>query len=118
VKLKKVIEIIEGTVLTQQPDLDEDIKFGGATDLMSDALAYMIPGSVLLTGLKNVQAVRTAEMAYVAAIIFVRGKLPDPEAVRLAEQLGIPLITTNFSMFESCGRLFQSGMPSVPLTPL
>ena len=117
-KLEKIIEIVKGTVLTPKIDLERDIKFCGATDLMSDALAYMLPGSVLLTGLKNVQAVRTAEMAYVAAIIFVRGKVPDPETVQLAEQLGIPLITTNFGMFESCGLLYKAGMPAVPLTPL
>jgi len=118
VKLKKIIEIVKGTVVTQKAVPEKEIKFGGATDLMSDALAYMIPGSVLLTGLKNLQAVRTAEMAYVAAIIFVRGKVPDPEAVQLAEQLGIPLITTNFTMYESCGLLYKAGVPSVPLTPL
>ena len=95
-KLKEVVEIVQGTVLTRGSDLDLEIKYCGAMDLMSDALAYLPPGSVLLTGLKNIQAVRTAEMAYVTAIIFVRGKVPDPETIQLAEELGIPLITNEF----------------------
>ncbi len=115
-KIKDIVKIVEGTVLTRQTNLDIDIKYGGAMDLMSDALAYLPPGCMLLTGLKTIQTIRTAEMAYVTAILFVRGKMPDQETIQLAEELGIPLIRTNFGMFESCGRLYQAGMSSVPLT--
>ena len=115
-KLKEVIEIVEGTILTNQANPEMEIKYCGAMDLMSDALAYMPPGSMLLTGLKNIQAIRTAEMADVNAILFVRGKIPETEAVKLAEKLGIPLVWTNLGMFESCGRLYKMGMAPVPLT--
>jgi predicted transcriptional regulator len=116
VKLRQVIEVVEGVVLTSRADLDLELKYGGAMDLMSDALAYMPAGAMLLTGLKNLQTIRTAEMAEVRAILFVRGKVPEAEAVKLAEELGIPLIKTNLGMFESCGRLYQSGLSPVPLT--
>ena len=112
-KLKEIIQITKGTVLTRNTNLNMDIKHCGAMDLMSDALAYMPPDSMLLTGLKNIQTIRTAEMAQVKAILFVRGKMPDQEAVQLAEELGIPLIKTNYGMFESCGRLYKSGMAPV-----
>lgn len=115
-KLREVVKIVEATVLTEKADLDLEIRYGGAMDLMSDALAYMPPGSMLLTGLKTLQSIRTAEMADVIAITFVRGKVPEPEAVALAEELGIPLITTNFGMFECCGRLYKAGLSPVPLT--
>ena len=115
-KLKEVVEVVQGTVLTRGSDLDLEVKYCGAMDLMSDALAYLPPGCMLLTGLKTIQTIRTAEMAYVTAILFVRGKMPDSETIQLAEELGIPLIRTNFGMFESCGRLYQAGMSSVPLT--
>jgi predicted transcriptional regulator len=116
VKLKKVLEVVEGILLTNQGDLDLEIRYGGAMDLMSDALAYLPPGAMLLTGLKNLQTIRTAEMAEVRAITFVRGKVPEPEAIKLAQELDIPLIKTNLGMFESCGRLYQAGLPPVPLT--
>ena len=75
-KLKEVVEIVQGTILTRGSDMDMEVKYCGAMDLMSDALAYLPPGSMLLTGLKNIQAIRTAEMAYVTAVLFVRGKVP------------------------------------------
>jgi predicted transcriptional regulator len=80
---------------------------------MSDVLSFMKPGSLLLTGLVHAQSVRTAEMAELAAIVFVRGKIPGPEVVSLGDELGIPLIASSFSMYETCGRLYQAGLPPV-----
>jgi predicted transcriptional regulator len=113
-KLKQIVDIVEGTVLAGEADLDLEIIYGGAMDLMSDALAYMPQGSLLITGLKTSQTIRTAEMAYFAAVLYVRGKQPDREAIALAEEVGIPLARTYIGMFEACGRLFQTGL--LPVT--
>lgn len=79
-------------------------------DLMSDVLAFTKTGALLLTGLTNAQVVRTAEMADVVGICFVRGKKPPEETVALARRNEIPLLTTQLPMFESCGRLYRSGL--------
>jgi len=113
VNLKEIIEIVGGRVLTKQAKLDVEIPFCGASDLMSDVLSFMKPGSLLLTGLVHPQSVRTAEMADLAAIVFVRGKIPGPEVVSLGEELGIPLIASQYSMYEICGRLFKAGLEPV-----
>jgi hypothetical protein len=57
-------------------------------------------------------------MAGVAAIVFVRGKIPPPETVALAEEKGIPLLASKYTMFETCGRLFGAGLPSCGLFEL
>ncbi|MDH3683958.1 MAG: hypothetical protein OEV40_28890, partial [Acidimicrobiia bacterium] len=80
-------------------------------DLMSDVLAHIEPGALLLSGLTNPQVVRTAEMAGVQAICFVRGKKPPQDTIALAASNGIPLLRTNLPMFESCGRLYGEGLP-------
>jgi len=109
-KLADIISIVEGTLITAKADLDQDICCACGADLMSDVLTYATSGSLLLTGLVNPQVVRTAEMAEIAAIVFVGGKHPSPEITVLAEEKGIPLITTKYTMFEMCGRLFDAGM--------
>ncbi len=88
------------------------VEVGGvcAADLMSDVLAFTRPGSVLLTGLSNVQSVITTHVAEVVAVIYVRGKKPDADAVKLAKQKGIPLLSSPLSMYEACGRLWQEGL--------
>ncbi len=90
--------------------LSRDILTVCGSDLMSDVLAFALPRSLLLTGLTNPQVVRTAEMAELDAVCFVRGKDPDPETLRLAKERGLPLLQTRLTMFESCGRLYARGL--------
>ena len=113
VNLQEIVRIIGGNILTNQAKLDVEVRSCGASDLMSDVLSFMKPGSLLLTGLVHPQSVRTAEMAELAAIVFVRGKIPGPEVVSLGDELGIPLIASSFSMYETCGLLYQAGLPPV-----
>jgi predicted transcriptional regulator len=117
-KLREVLELIEGNVISGDADLDEEIQMGCGADLMSDVLAFTHEGTLLMSGLTNPQVVRTAEMAGIKAIVFVRGKLPPPETVSLAEEKGIPLLTSKYTMFETCGRLYQAGLPSCGLFEL
>ena len=109
-KLREIVEIVAGVILTNQAKLDVEILSCGASDLMSDVLSFMKPGSLLLTGLVHPQSVRTAEMADLAAIVFVRGKTPGPEIIGLADELGIPLIASPYGMYEISGRLFKAGL--------
>lgn len=87
-----------------------EVKMGCGADLMSDVLAFAKRGTLLLTGLTNAQVVRTGEMAEIVGICFVRGKRPPPETIRLAAKTGLPLLATGLPMFESCGRLYRSGL--------
>jgi len=112
-KLQELLKLIDGDTLTDDPDLNREIKGGCGADLMSDVLASIQPHAILLTGLCNPQVVRTAQMADVAAIVLVRGKRPPQETVELANQEAIPLISSPYGMFELCGRLYQAGLPSL-----
>ena len=111
-RLRDIISIVEGTLITKNADLDMDIACACGSDLMSDVLNHAKVGALLLTGLVNPQVVRTAEMADIAAIVFVRGKHPPAETIALAEEKGVPLIVAQHTMFEMCGRLFAAGMKS------
>ncbi len=112
-KINELVKIINGKLLTQQSDLDREIKGGCGADLMSDVLASIQPNAVLLTGLCNPQVVRTAQMADVAAVVIIRGKTIPPETISLAQLENIPLISSPYGMFELCGRLYQSGLSSL-----
>lgn len=114
-KLREVLEVIEGKVITKNADLDMEVRMGCGADLMSDVLAFTHEGTLLMSGLTNPQVVRTAEMAGIRAIVFVRGKVPPPETVALAEEKGIPLLASKYTMFETCGRIYRAGLPSCGL---
>jgi len=109
-KLREILEVIEGKVISKDVNLDQEVQMGCGADLMSDVLAFTQEGTLLMSGLTNPQVVRTAELAGVVAIVFVRGKLPPPETVALAEEKDIPLLASRYMMFETCGRLYQAGL--------
>ena len=83
-KLSEIVQTLDATLLTGEDKLDVEILRCGASDLMSDILAGLAEGSLLLTGLTTVQAVRTASIAGVGAVVLVRGKKPPPEVVEMA----------------------------------
>lgn len=109
--LEEVRRLLEADVIAGSDLSRMDVTIACGADLMSDVLAHIKVGALLLTGLTNPQVVRTAEMAGVKALCFVRGKRPSSETVRLAASNGIPLMATELPMFESCGRLYTAGLP-------
>lgn len=115
-KINEIVELINGELLTDNKDYKKEIAGAMGADLMSDVLASILPEAVLLTGLCNPQVVRTAQIADIRAIIFVRGKYPDRETIRIANDENIPLITTTYGMFEACGILHKAKLPSLETT--
>ena len=86
---------------------------GFATDLMSDALALLKDETedvLFLTGLANVQSLRTAEVLDLDTVILVRGKPLDKQMIETAKDLHINLFQTDQTMFEACGLLYGKGM--------
>jgi predicted transcriptional regulator len=116
--LEQILAVLDGRVLSEGADLSTEVEMACGADLMSDVLAFTHSGTLLLTGLTNPQVVRTAEMAGIKAIVFVRGKLPPPETTDLARAKGIPLLASRYTMYETCGRLYAHGLLSCGLFDL
>lgn len=112
-KVKDIVNVLNGTIVTGGDKVHLDIDFGFASDLMSDVLTLQTENMVLITGLINIQTIRTAEMADIGCIIFARGKKASPEIVELARENNIVIIECSFSMFKTCGLLFNSGLQPV-----
>jgi predicted transcriptional regulator len=108
--LEEVGRILKCSTVVGENTAGIEVEGVCAADLMSDVLAFTKPGSVLLTGLSNVQSVITTHVAEVIAVIYVRGKKPDAEAVKLAKQKGIPLLASPLSMYQACGLLWKEGL--------
>ncbi|MDR3565328.1 MAG: DRTGG domain-containing protein [Negativicutes bacterium] len=109
-KLTEVQNVLQSEVICGLEDLDSEVVTACGADLMSDVLVFSKERTLLLTGLTNIQVIRTAEVGDLAAIVFVRGKRPGPEVVQMARAKGIPLMVTEFSMYEACGLIFSGGV--------
>ncbi len=106
--LEKIRGFLKADLITGS-SLEIEIKIICACDLMSDILScgQIQSSSLLLTNLTHLQVVRTAEMADIPAICFVRGKRPQGLAVDLAKKNGIVLLSSSFSLYEASGQLYK-----------
>ena len=95
--------------------LDTDYDKVFASDLMSDVLAMVqeSASTILVTGLCNAQALRTAEMLDLELIIFVRGKSLPKEMLNIAIGTNFNIFTTDCTMYEVCGLLYELGLGSI-----
>jgi predicted transcriptional regulator len=112
-KISEIINLLKCEVMSGITKGDIEITNCLCSDMMSDVLAFAKPGALLITGLTNAQSVRTADFAESAAILYIRGKKPDAQAIELAQELHIPILATKLGMFEACGILFREGMKGI-----
>lgn len=109
-KLREVKEILSAEVICGQEFLDREATSAFGSDMMSDVLAFAKEQSILLTGLVSPQAIRTALMLDMPCVVFVRAKKMKDEVVSLARESGITILSTEYRLFETCGKLYAKGL--------
>ena len=109
-KIGTMKELLNAKILCCEENLDKNVFSACGSDLMSDVLAYVKDQAVLLTGLINPQVIRTAVMMDMICIVFVRSKTPSEEMLRLAEESGIVIMSTDKRLYEACGLLYANGL--------
>jgi predicted transcriptional regulator len=105
--LAEVRNLLDAEVLNGE-DLSVNVAAFGAADLLSDVLATSKSGTLLLTGLISTQVIRTAVVADLCGVVFVRGKKPGDEILKLAKESKVPVLGTSLKMFEAAGRLYNA----------
>jgi len=110
--LSVVIELLDARVVSGEIE-GEVVERGFCSDLMSDVLTLETDKMLMVTGMANLQTIRTAEMADIHCILLVRNKKATEEMVKLAVESGIVLLETAMSSFRSCGILYGAGLKPV-----
>ena len=113
-KLREIVNLLQAEVLVGEEHLDDiEVDSCFSADLMSDVLGRAHANGIMVTGITNPQAIRTADIADIKAVCLVRRKQPEAETLALAKQKGIPFFTTKLTMFEACGILYMNGLRGV-----
>lgn len=111
-KLSFIIELLGAKVVSGTIE-DKEVETGFSSDLMSDVLTLDTDKMLLITGMANLQTIRTAEMADIHCILLVRNKKASKEMVKLAVESGIVVLETTMSSFRCCGILYNAGLKPV-----
>ncbi|MCK9162757.1 MAG: DRTGG domain-containing protein [Bacteroidales bacterium] len=111
-KISEIAKILDAQILVSNSNLDLDIqiKYGFASDLMSDVLTLDEEEVVLITGLCNIQTIRTAEMANIRCLLFVRNKQASEEMIELALENDMIVLQCSYSLFRTVGILYENGL--------
>jgi hypothetical protein len=108
--IAKAVELLDGQFFTGEEKASREVTSACGSDLMSDVMAFVKDRVLLLNGIINSQVIRTAELLDIHAIIFVRGKTPGRDMIKMAEGADIILAGTKHPMFISCGKLYEAGL--------
>jgi predicted transcriptional regulator len=113
VKISDILRYTEARLVSGCNDEDKTLKKAFSSDLMSDVLTLDEEDILLITGLSNLQLVRTAEMADIHVVLLARGKQATSEMVDLANENGLILMETPFSIYKASGILFSKGLKEI-----
>ncbi len=116
--IREIASVLEANWLCCEEEGERVVQSAFASDMMSDVLAYVQEDTLLLTGLVNDQSIRTAEMLDLPCVVYVRGKNPHRQTIERAIDLGMPALSTQYTMFEACGRLYAAGLSAVGIEDL
>lgn len=112
-KIQEIAELLNAEIVCGKQYSDYEIEFAFSSDLMSDVLTTRKDSMMLITGLANVQTIRTSEMSDIHCIVFARGKKVNEEMIELASEMEMVLIECRYSMFKTSGLLFEAGIQPV-----
>ena len=109
-KISEVQTILEAKIMTDNNEDSINLTSACGADLRRDVMAFVKDQVLLLTGLINVQVIRTAILMDIQVICFVRGKEPSADMISMAEEQGIVLMSTKLPLFLACGKLYEAGL--------
>jgi predicted transcriptional regulator len=112
-KIRGIANLLDAEIVCGESFADYEVEFAFASDLMSDVLTTKNDSMLLITGLANVQTIRTAEMSDIHCIVFARGKKVSDEMIELAVENEMVLIECRYSMFKTSGMLYAAGIQPV-----
>ena len=107
----KVSELAEKAGLAPlNPLYDREIHGVFISDMVSDIVAGAGAGNLLVKIQTHKNLIASANLADVAAIVYVRDKRPQPDVVELADRVKITLLTTALDAWKMALTLRDLGL--------
>ena len=112
-QVSKICQLLDAKIICGKEHASTNIERGYSSDLMSDVLTLDTDQLLLITGMCNLQTIRTAEMADIRFVVFVRNKKVTEEMLALANDNNMCLLESPFTLFKASGILYQAGLNPV-----
>ena len=105
--VQELVEKMNLTVFRGQENLNNEIKGGYTSDLLSDVMGFAREGQVWITLQTHKNVLAIASLKELAAILLVKGNKPEDDMLEQAIDEGIPVLGTDAQTFETTGKVYQ-----------
>jgi predicted transcriptional regulator len=102
-----IIAELDLKVLSGVNGLSQEVTGGYVSDLLSDVMGNAKEGQVWITLQTHQNIIAVASLKDVAAIIIVKGLIPETETVEKSNIENIPVLSTVLDTFNITGKLFE-----------
>ena len=89
---------------------DKDFEGVYISDMVSDIITIAKPNSLLITLQTHKSLIATGNLVDLAAIVYVKGKMPATDVIQLADKAGIALFVTELDAWSMASKLFALGV--------
>jgi predicted transcriptional regulator len=105
--LSELAKHIGCEILTGNVNLDNDIKDGYVSDLLSDVIGNIKENSIWITIQRHINILGVAKLKDVIAIIIPRSLQLDENVIEKAKEEGIAILRDSRSAFELSGLIYN-----------
>jgi len=109
-KLKTILDLIEGEVMTTYFEGDKEATTGFVGDLLSVVMGKASEDCAWVTIQSHINVIAVATLVDCACIIVSEGYSIDADALIKANLEEIPIISTKLSSYEACAILARNGL--------
>ena len=106
-KVSELVEKFHLKVFSGDVGLDKNISGGYVSDLLSDVMGNAAEGEIWITLQTHQNVMAIASLKDLAAVILVKGLVPDEDTIDSSNEEGIPLLGTDVETFEMAGMLYN-----------
>ena len=94
-------------ILTGEINLEQVVKAGYTSDLLSDVIAHAPEDSLWVTVQRHINILGVAKLKNIAAIVIPRSLNVENDVIEKARSEGIALLRSPLSAFEITGRAYE-----------
>jgi predicted transcriptional regulator len=106
-RITEITETLGLKVLSGNPGSASEITGGYVSDLLSDVMGNAREGQIWITLQTHQNIIAVASLKDLAAIIVVKGLVPEADTIERSNQENIPVLSTDLDTFTIAGRLFE-----------
>ena len=106
-KITDIMSELGLTAISGKGGLQGEAKGGYVSDLLSDVMGGAGEGQVWITLQTHQNIIAVASLKDLAAVIIVKGLVPENDTIEKSDQENIPVLSTDLDTFTVAGRLFE-----------